>query len=48
MSLKLARLCLQITLEIEDLFFFFFTFIVLYILFQAEFLDFVRLCFLFW
>ena len=36
MSLKLARLRFQVTFEIEDLFFFFFTIVLLYILYKVE------------
>ena len=35
-SLKLARLRFQVTFEIEDLFFFFFTIVLLYILYKVE------------
>ena len=47
-SLKLARLGFQIALEIEDLFFFFFDIVPLYVLFEAELFYLVRVGLLFW
>ena len=48
MSLELARLGLQVALEIEDLFFFLFNIVSLYVLLEAEFLQLVRVSLLFW